>query len=64
MLTVHACVIDCACACTCTRYIIIFQSNRDWFAYFPEFANETRGPYALRWKSYKAHYYTQGWVNE
>jgi len=36
------------------------QSNRHWFAYFPEFANETYGPYAIRWKQYKAHYYTQG----
>ena len=48
------------CAHTHTHTHTHTQTKRRWFAYFTEFANETHGPYAIRWKQYKAHYYTMG----
>lgn len=28
--------------------------------YFPEDADPEIGPYAIRWRNYKAHFYTKG----
>jgi arylsulfatase A-like enzyme len=36
------------------------KANREFFAYFPEYVTEGIGPFAVRWKKYKAHYYTSG----
>ena len=41
---------------------ISLQSNREFFAYLPEYADEMVGPYAIRWRNFKGHYYTAGWV--
>ncbi|XP_071476461.1 arylsulfatase A-like [Diadema antillarum] len=37
------------------------ESARESYSYYPENANPKFGMYALRWKQYKAHFYTQGW---
>ncbi|CAI8023953.1 Arylsulfatase A, partial [Geodia barretti] len=39
---------------------ISLQSNREFFAYLPEYADEMVGPYAIRWRNFKGHYYTAG----
>ena len=42
-------------------YSISFvQTERKVIPYFPEDADPSIGPYALRWMNYKAHYYTRG----
>ena len=41
-------------------YIYYFQSKRDHFAYFPSQPKEEIGMMALRYKNFKAHFYTKG----
>ncbi len=40
--------------------MVCVQSKRDWLAYFPDDLNAEEGPYAIRWREFKAHYYTNG----
>ena len=49
--------VTCMCVCVC---VCGSQSNREFFAYLPEDADELVGPFAIRWRNYKAHYYTAG----
>ncbi|XP_064403945.1 arylsulfatase A-like [Halichondria panicea] len=36
------------------------KSNRDFFIFYPGDPNKTLGIFAIRWKEYKAHYYSHG----
>jgi arylsulfatase A len=36
------------------------DSDRQMIPYFPEDADSSIGPYAIRWKNYKAHFYIRG----
>ena len=41
-------------------YIHILQDPRDTFLYYSDHSTTKTGPYAVRFKNYKAHFYTQG----
>ncbi|XP_040567421.1 arylsulfatase A [Lepeophtheirus salmonis] len=46
-----------------TRHILkqkLDYNPRELLLYFPGHANKTIGPYAVRYKNYKAHFYTEG----
>lgn len=36
------------------------DSERESFAYIPDFVDSSYGPFAIRWSHYKAHFYTAG----
>lgn len=40
--------------------LVGIQSEREMFVYFDEWADESIGPHAIRWRQYKAHFYTEG----
>ncbi len=40
--------------------MVLFQSRRESFLYYPSEANPKQGLFAVRYKQYKAHYFTKG----
>jgi len=41
-------------------FCVILQSQRDYYIYYPPGASPDTGVFAIRYKEYKAHYYTSG----